>query len=199
MGGEAELKKVNTIVSTGDFEIQGQKLNATLKQMAPNMESIVISMGGTTVMKDAFDGTAGIKAQGSSSINYTPEELKEKKARKGLFEQLYYSSAKLEDGGITKVGDANAYKLIVTPQDGAKKTAYYDAKTGFLIKDERVIKTNGQDLNISVYYSDYKKVGNIMFPYRTLQVVPMGQTSQEIGIVLKDVNLNTPLTATDFK
>lgn len=199
IGGEAELKKVNTIVSTGDFEVQGQRLNASLKQMAPNLESTVISMGGTTVMKDAFDGTNGIKVQGPSTISYTPEELKEKKTRKGVFEQLYYTAAELEDGGISKVGDVPAYKINVTPAAGSKKTEYYDAKTGLLIKEERTVKSAGKDQAVTVIYSEYKKTGNVLMPNRIVQIVPMGDATMEMAVVLKDVKINTPLTAADFK
>lgn len=199
IGGEAELKKVNTIVSTGDFEVQGQRLNASAKLMAPNLESTVISMGGTTVMKDAFDGTTGIKVQGPSTISYTPEELKEKKTRKGMFEQLYYTAAELEDGGISKVGDVPAYKITVTPAAGSKKTEYYDAKTGLLIKEERTIKSAGKDQAVTIIYSEYKKVGNVLMPYRVVQIVPMGDATMEMTVVLKDVKINTPLTAADFK
>ena len=199
IGGEAELKKVKTIVATGDFEIQGQKLNASLKQMAPNMESTVISMGGTTVMKEVFDGTTGIKVQGPSSIDYTPEELKEKKAKQGLIDQLYYNSAKLEDAGISKVGDVTVYKINVTPATGPKKTEYYDAKTGFLIKEERPFKVAGKEVMINSLFSDYKKAGNILIPHKTVQIMPVGDTTQELAFVLKDVKINAPLTAADFK
>lgn len=199
IGGEAELKKVKTIVSTGDFEVQGQRLNASAKLMAPNLESTVISMGGTTVMKDAFDGTNGIKVQGPSTISYTPEELKEKKTRKGMFEQLYYTAAELEDGGISKVGDVPAYKINVTPAGGSKKTEYYDAKTGLLIKEERTVKSAGKDQAVTVIYSEYKKTGNVLMPYRVVQIVPVGDATMEMTVVLKDVKINTPLTAADFK
>lgn len=199
VGGEAELSKVKTLVATGDFEVQGQKLDAAAKQMFPNLESTVISMGGTTVMREVFNGTTGTKTQGPSSIAYTPEELNEKKAKKGLFDQLYYSTAKLEDAGITKVGDVNAYKITVTPQGGIKRTEYYDAATGLLIKEDRMIKAAGKDVNMTILYSEYKKAGNILLPYRMVQVVPVGDTTQEFALVFKDVKLNTPLTVADFK
>ncbi len=199
IGGEAELKKVNSLVATGDFEVQGQRLNASLKQMAPNMESTEISMSGTTVMKDVFNGSTGTKTQGPSTINYTPEELAEKKARKGLFEQLYYSAAKLEDAGVSKVGDATAYKVFVTQPGQSKKTEYYDVNTGLLIKEDRVMKIGGKDTGITITYSDYKKAGNVLMPYRVMQTIPVGGNTQEIAVVLKDVKVNAPLTAADFK
>mgnify|MGYP001085699806 CR=1 FL=1 len=199
IGGEAELKKVNSIVSTGDLEVMGQKLNVSMKQMAPNMDITIISMGGTTVMKDAFDGTAGIKAQGPSSINYTPEEIKEKKARKGVFEQLYYSTAKVEDGGIVQVDGAPAYKLNVVMDNGVKKSDYYDSKTGLLVKEDRAAKVADKEVMIQTNFGDYKKIGNILLPYKMMQNVPVGEAMQTMAITLKDVKLNAPLTAADFK
>lgn len=200
IGGEAELKKVNAMEFVGDFEVQGQRLDATIKQLAPNMESTEISMGGTTVMKDVFNGTTGTKTQGPSSINYTPEEIKEKKARQGLFEQLYYATAaKVEDGGTAKIGDTDVYKLNVALNSGINKTEFYDAKTGLLIKEDRTVKTSGMEMNISTAYSDYKKAGNILIPYKIVQTITSDQGSQEIGITVKEVKLNTALKAEDFK
>lgn len=200
LGGEAELKKVNAVESTGNFEVQGQKLDASIKQLAPNLESVLISMGGTTVMKDVFDGSTGTKTQGPSTINYTPEDLAEKKGRQGLFEQLYYAgSAKIEDAGVVKVGDASAYKLKVTLKNGMKKTEYYDAKTGLLLQQDRTVKTAGKDMMVSTAYSEYKKAGNILMPYKIVQTIQMPGGSQELGFTMKDIKINTPLKAADFK
>ena len=199
IGGEAELKKVNNIVATGDFEIQGQRLNASLKEMAPNLASTEISMAGTTVMKDVFDGKTGTKAQGPSTINYTPEELAEKKAKKGLFDQLYYSTAKLEDAGISKVGDATAYKVTVEVPGQTKKTEYYDVNTALLIKEERPMKIAGKDATLTTLYSDYKKAGNVLLAHRVVQIIPVGETNQELAMIMKDVKINAPITAADFK
>src|SRR5690606_25435788 len=63
IGGETELKKVTSLLQTGDFEVQGQKLNATIRYMHPNLESTEISMNGTTVMKQVFNGTTGFQSQ----------------------------------------------------------------------------------------------------------------------------------------
>jgi zinc protease len=200
IGGEAELKKVNAIETRGDFEVQGQRLNATMKQLAPNLESTEISMGGTTVMKDVFNGSTGTKTQGPSSINYSPEEVLEKKSRQGLFEQLYYSTdAKIEDGGTAKVGNADVYKLKITLKSGVKKTEYYDAKTGLLVQEDRTLTNAGKETNISTAFTDYRKAGNILVPYKIVQTIQAAEGSQEMGIAVKEVKLNTSLTVADFK
>jgi zinc protease len=199
IGGEAELKKVNSIEQIADFEVQGQKLAANIKQLAPNLESNEISMNGTAVMKDVFNGTTGTKSQGPSKIQYTPAEIAEKKAKKGIFEQLYYGADnKVEVAGTVKVGTADAYKLNVTSAAGLKKTEYYDVNTGLLLKEERTVKQNGADLTITVEYGDYRKAGNILLPYKMNQSVQTPAGAQEFVITIKEIKINSGLKPTDF-
>jgi zinc protease len=199
IGGEAELKKVNSIEQIADFEVQGQKLAANIKQLAPNLESNEISMNGTAVMKDVFNGTTGTKSQGPSKIQYTPAEIAEKKAKKGIFEQLYYGADnKVEVAGTVKVGTADAYKLNVTSAADLKKTEYYDVNTGLLLKEERTVKQNGADLTITVEYGDYRKAGNILLPYKMNQSVQTPAGAQEFVITIKEIKINSGLKPTDF-
>lgn len=199
VGGEAEVKKVTSIVSTGDFEIQGQKLALTIKQMAPNMESTEISMGGNVVMKDAFNGTAGSKSQGPNKMAYSADEVNEKKGRTSLFEQLNYSkTAKLETAGVVKVGTADAYKLIVTTASGKKHNEYYDVNSGLLLKEEATQTQGGMDINTVTEYGDYRKTGTVLIPYKISQSVQTPQGNQEFVMNIKEVKVNAPLTAADF-
>ncbi|TDO21543.1 M16 family metallopeptidase [Pedobacter duraquae] len=199
VGGEAEVKKVTSIVSTGDFEIQGQKLALTIKQMAPNMESTEISMGGNVVMKDAFNGTAGSKSQGPNKMAYSADEVTEKKSRTSLFEQLNYAkTAKLETAGVAKVGTADAYKLIITTASGKKHNEYYDVNSGLLLKEEATQTQGGMDINTVTEYGDYRKTGTVLIPYKISQSVQTPQGNQEFVMNIKEVKVNAPLTAADF-
>jgi zinc protease len=199
VGGEAELKKVTSMEQIADFEVQGQKLAANIKQLAPNLESNEISMNGTVVMKDVFNGTTGNKAQGPSKMAYTPAEVAEKKDKKGIFDQLYYATdSKLEVVGTAKVGTADAYKVTVTSAAGKKKTEYYDVTSGLLLKEERTTNQNGTDLTISTEYSDYRKAGNILVPYKMNQSVQTPAGAQEFVISVKEVKINSGLKPADF-
>jgi zinc protease len=199
IGGEAELKKVTSIEELADFEVQGQKLAANIKQMVPNYESNEISMNGTVVMKDVFNGTAGSKSQGPSKLSYTAAEVAEKKSKKGIFDQLYYGAdSKVDVAGTAKVGAADVYKLNVTTAGGQKKTEYYDVNSGLLVKEERTINQNGTDLTVSTEFSDYRKAGNILLPYKMTQSVQTPAGAQEFLITVKEVKINSGLKATDF-
>jgi len=199
IGGAAELKKIESIEEVADFEVQGQKLGANIKQMVPNMESNVISMNGQVVMKDVFNGTEGHRSQGPSKAAYTAAENTEHKAKKGIFDQLYYATdAKVEVAGTAKVGTADAYKLNVTTASGQKKVEYYDVNTGLLLKEERTMNQNGTELTISTEYADYRKAGNILLPYKMTQNVQTPAGAQEFVITVKEAKLNPGLKAADF-
>ena len=199
IGGEAELKKVTALELTGTMEVQGQKLAASIKQMAPNLEKTEISMGGNVVMKESFNGTTGAQSQMGQSKVTSEEELAVKKAKKGLFDQVYYGTGyTVVVAGNEKVGTADTYKLMVTSPAGKKVTEYYDVTTGLLLKDEKTIKAAGTEVQQSTEYSDYRKVGNILLPYKLAQSVQTPMGNQEFAIIITDVKVNSPLKVADF-
>ena len=198
IGGESELKKVTSLLQTGDFEVQGQKLNATIRSMHPNLESTEISMNGTTVMKQVFNGTTGSQSQMGQKKDISGEELAEKKTKQGIFEQLYYKDKKIEVAGVVKVGTADAYKLLITGANGKKATEYYDVKSGLLLKEEKTAKVNGADITQIAEYSDYRKAGNVLLPYKINQSVVTAMANQDFAITIKDIKVNSEVKAADF-
>lgn len=200
IGGEANLSKVTSIVQIADMEIQGTKLGLTMKKLAPNLNSIEATMMGQTVMKQVFNGSTGYQMQMGKKADLTADEMADAKEDKGLFNQLNYGTdgSKLEVAGTAKVGTADAYKLNITSATGKKKTEYYDAKTGFLVKEERVIPKDGVDISQTMEYGDYKKVGDIMFPFSITQSMQTPAGSQEFTIKVKEIKINSPLKVEDF-
>ncbi|TDG37991.1 insulinase family protein [Pedobacter changchengzhani] len=200
IGGEANLEKVTSIEQVADMEIQGTKLGLVMKKLAPNFSSNEATMMGQTVMKQVFNGNTGYQMQMGKKAVLTAEEIADAKNDKGLFNQLYYftDGGKVESAGIAKVGNADTYKLIITSADGKKKTEYYDVKSGLLLKDEKVTPNNGVDISQTMEYSDYKKVGDIMFPFKINQSMQSPAGGQEFTIVVKEIKLNSPLKAEDF-
>ncbi|PTT01047.1 hypothetical protein DBR11_08405 [Pedobacter sp. HMWF019] len=88
--------------------------------------------------------------------------------------------------------------MIVTSPSGQATTEYYDVATGYLVKEEKTRKANGAEINQSIEYSDYRKVDNVLLPFKMVQSVQSPQGSQEFVITIKDVKLNTDLKAADF-
>lgn len=200
IGGEAALKKINAYQQTGEMDMQGNKLGIAMKKMAPNLNSMEISMGGQTMVKQAFNGTAGYQMQMGQKAEMKADELAEAKADKGLFNQLFYTTdgSKLEVVGTTKIGTANAYKLVVTSASGKKKTEYYDVNSGLLLKEESTTTKEGTETTQSTEYADYKKVGDVLFPHSLIQSMQTAKGGQEFNIVIKEIKVNPALQASDF-
>ncbi|WP_316795877.1 pitrilysin family protein [Pedobacter agri] len=201
IGGEAAIKKITSLQQNGEMDMQGNKLAVSMKNMLPNASSMEISMGGQAVMKQVFDGTAGYAMQMGQKKELTGDDLTEKKEDKGIINQLFYATdgTKIESAGTAKVGSADAYKLTITSPSGKKKTEYYDTKTGLLLKDEKTITKGTVEINQSTEYADYKKVGDVLFPHSLTQNVQTPQGAQEFAIIIKEIKINPPLKAEDFR
>lgn len=200
IGGEEAIKKITSLQQTGEMEVQGQKLAVNIKNMAPNLSSMELSMMGQTAMKQVYNGKTGYSMQMGQKAELTGDDLAEKKDDKGYGTQLYYATdgTKIESAGTAKVGTVDAFKLNITSPSGKKKTEYYDAKSGLLLKEESTSKKGTVEMSQSTEYSNYKKVGEILFPFTLTQSVSTPQGSQEFSIVIKDIKINPPLKAEDF-
>ncbi|GGH16095.1 M16 family metallopeptidase [Pedobacter zeae] len=200
IGGEQAVKKITALQQNGEMEMQGQKLTVIIKNMAPNLSSMEIAMGGQTAMKQVYNGKTGYSLQMGRKAELTGDDLAEKKDDKGYGTQLYYATdgTKIEAAGTAKVGTADAYKLNVTSPSGKKKTEYYDTQSGLLLKEESTTTKGGVEISQSTEYSNYKKVGDVLFPFTLTQSVTTPQGSQEFAVLIKDILVNPPLKAEDF-
>jgi hypothetical protein len=201
VGGEEEIKKINSILMTGEMSMRGNTLNVTQKIMNPNLQLMDISMGGQSVMHQVFNGTTGYQTQMGTKQDLSEDELAESRETKGFVQQLFYKTGgyKLEVAGVEKVGDNDAYKIKVTSPSGRTTTEYYDAASGYLVKEDKIMKINGQEIQQSVEHSNFKKAGNIMIPFTNEFSVQSPMGSQDFTIEIKDVKLNEGVTAEDFK
>lgn len=202
MGGADVLKKVNSIFATMNLQMQGMNLAVEIKNMAPNMESMTMSMGGNVVMKTSFNGTSGYQQQMGAKKELTADEIKEKNVVRGLFEQLdYLSNAafKAELKGIEKVNGSDAYKLLITYPTGTTKTEYYDVASKLLVRKEESKTNNNVTANTTLEYADYKKVGTILYPYSQTLTISTGGQQQALEMKVSDVKINEGVTASDFQ
>jgi predicted Zn-dependent peptidase len=199
-GGRENAKKVNTIIATGKMEIVGQPippLDFTMKEMAPNKELMEVQFNGQVAMKRMFDGATGYQMQMGQKADIEGDDLAELKTKPGLLVQLYYFDPgyKLEMKGVEKVKDADAYAIIVTNPAGKTSTEYYDVKTGYLVKKSEIKKTEQGDIVSINEFSDYRKAGDIMFPYKLVAF----EGEQEINMTFSTIKINEGVVATDFK
>ena len=202
IGGAAEVGKMKSYQATMTMAMQGMNLNVDERRMAPNKEMMAISMSGNTVMKSVFDGERGYQQQMSNKKDMTADEVAQKKVFTSITEQQDYltnPAFKLVLKGIQKVNGADAYQLAVTDPTGKTSTEYYDVKSKLLVKNENTTTTNNVTVMQTVEYSDYRKVGNIMFPYKQSLTISSGGQDQNLVMTVTDVKINSGVSAEDFK
>jgi len=202
IGGEGEVKKVTSYDATMTMAMQGMTLAVDQKRMAPNKELMSVSMGGNVLMKSVFDGEKGYQQQMSKKQDYAADEIAQKKFVTSVTEQLDYlnnPAFKLVLKGIQKVNGSDAYQVSVTDPTGKVSSEYYDVKSKLLVKNENTTNANGVAASQTLEYSDYRKVGKILFPYKQVLTVSAGGQDQALVMTVTDVKLNTGVTAEDFK
>jgi len=198
IGGKEEVKKINSIKTNISMEMMGQKIAGVDIRMAPNKQYTEMKMGEMTVYKKMFDGTKGYMGQMGKNKDLEEKDIKEALDQKGIIPQLYYIGADFKTSylGTGKAANEDAYKLKVTKPSGKTSIEYYSIKTGLLLREESSITTpKGDETAVITDYSNYKKVGNILFPYTITQLVG----EQEIIMNTTDIKINEGVTEADFK
>ena len=193
IGGKEEVKKVNTLKTSLTMAIGGMQLEANEKKMAPSKIYTELKMGENKVMQQSFDGSKGYQVQRGQKKDMDEKEIKEAQDEKGVIPQLYYITNDFVTSylGTGKVGDEECYKLKITKPSSKVSIEYYSTKTGLLMKEE----STSEDGEESTTYSNYQKVGNLMFPFTIVQM----QGEQEFNLTVKEIKVNEGVTEEDFK
>jgi len=150
-----------------------------------------------TVMQQSFDGTAGYQAQMGQKKIMDDKEIKENQDDKGIIPQLFYVSNdyQLSYLGTGNAGGEDCYKLKVTKPSGKVTVEYYSIKSGLLLMEEGTIDAGGTEMSSLVEYSNYQKVGNVLFPYSVKQTAG----EQEFPMIVSEIKINEGVTEADFK
>lgn len=197
IGGVDKLESVSTIFNTIEVTIEGApfKPSAIIKTMAPNKESMEMSIPGMgTIMKQKFDGVSGFSEQQGMKSPLSEEEIAEKQEAKGLFPETYLEATQLELVSLNTVDGVDVYKIKVS---GIKETfRYYDASSHFLVRVEKTQDLpDGQSITVIEDYTDYKPVDGLMLPHGTKTT----QGQQVFKLNYTEILLNEGVSDEDFK
>ena len=197
IGGKEEAKKVNTIKQTITMEMMGRKIDGTDIRMAPNKHYNEMKMGEMKVFQTMFDGAKGYQAQMGQKKEMDEKDIKEALDDKALIPQIYYITSDYQTSylGTGKVGEEDAYKLKITKPSGKVTVEYYSTKTGLLLREESTSSEGGMEMSITTDFSNYKKTGNLLFPYTITQTAG----EQEMQMNVTDIKVNEGVTEADFK
>ena len=196
IGGQKAVEDVKTVLTKVDVTIQGApfKPTAVIKTMAPNKESMEMSVQGMgTIMTQKFNGKTGYTEQQGNKQEMPESEILKKQKQKGLFAETYLNSEDLVLISLISVNGVDAYKIQVDEESGLFR--YYDAKTALLIRTESSQEAEGQKIIQTTDISDYKAVDGVLMPYTKV----MTTGPQIITLSASEIKVNEGVSKKDFK
>jgi zinc protease len=202
IGGANELNSIKSYQATMTMAMQGMNLKVEEKKLAPNKELMTFTLGANVMMKSVFDGDTGYEMQGGAKKDMSAEEIAQKKVYTSLTQQLDYLSNpafKLVAKSVQKVGGSDAYQIMITDPTGKASVEYYDIKSKLLVKSESTTVSDNNSVTQSLELSDYRKVGNVLFPYKQSLTISSGGQNQVLVMNVADIKLNTGVNTADFK
>ncbi len=193
LGGKDKIAQVNSIYMESTTEVMGTQ--------APTKTYIVNGKGYRT--ESDFGGQGFVQVvtdSGGWMINPfagapDPTAISDQEFQTGSDQVfavdplLNYSAngGKVELVGPEKVGDINAYKIKYTNKYNIESFYYIDSATSQIIQSIQKGNSMGQEITVTVAYSDYKQTDyGVFMPYKTH--VDMGQFALDITTQKVEIN-----------
>ncbi len=156
-GGLTNWKLLNSVFIQGKV-ILGIKDEYPIKiyQQRPNLTKTILTIGSKDVAIEGYDGSKGY------AMNYATNKLQEypdyiAESFDDDFIDWQNKGFDAQFLGKEKIGDIYCYKVVLT-KNVNKNIYYFDIKSYMLIKEVKKDEI--------LTYSDYKKVGNLLMPFR---------------------------------
>jgi hypothetical protein len=150
IGGAQELSKMTSAVASGTFEAPESKINGTLTIYfkSPSMGALVMKTSdGNISISRVFNGARGL----SRTINrdtgrvVTREMSRTELERFKITSDFISSALRYKDlyktrslRGKEKLEDGEVYVVEAVDPFGEREVMYFDAKSGFLVRDDHV-------------------------------------------------------------
>jgi zinc protease len=190
IGGIKKLNTVKTLLIAESGTIQGQPIEFKTMYSNDSKFNLVMQSLGQVMMRQTFNGTEGIIQQAGQTMPMPAEVVAELKGRPIFIEeQLLKSNAKLT--ALDNLDGKDVY--VVTLND---KTYFYDTQTKLKVAERVEKEQNGMKMAIMTYFSNYKDVKGIKFPFETDRELGPGFM---IKLLTNDVKINEGVTPNDFK
>lgn len=190
IGGKEKLEAIKDITMVATTNMNGMEIKQKTYKKAPNKYAMIMSMNGSVMMQQKFDGERGIMKSFRGDQEITGDDLENLKIDAALNAELNYKDLGVEVSleSIEPVNEKDAYKLKVVNPTGQTTYDYYDVESGLKVQSKQTITAPQGEFTQMQNYSDYKDVDGIKFPF---DVKISGVQNMELKV--DSVNINTDL------
>ncbi|SIP96009.1 M16 family metallopeptidase [Maribacter ulvicola] len=192
VGGKEKLESINTFAMMASAEMQGMKLELTIKKTTDHQLMQDMQMMGNSVSKQVLNGNSGYIIVQGQRKDLEEKEITEFKGESTPISELQYLKAKsISLEGMEMIGNKNTYKIMINE----KKFAFYDAETGLKLQEVTINEMQGQQISSTSNFEDYKEVSGILFPFRITQTVG----PQSFEFTVSEIKINDGVSPADFE
>lgn len=193
IGGEAAVKKVNTVSMNGTTKIPQLPADVSVVfkyGQGKQFSELSVPTMGMSLIKTVVNDKAGYMVQQGNKIDMSAEDHKKEQADSYPVKEITLLNSKdLVLNGIEKFNDKDVYVVAL-----GKTKYYYDTTTGLKISDSQEVEQNGQKMTTTTIYQDYKEVNGVKFPYNVIMNIGF-----ELNVIFKDIKVNEGVTDADFQ
>jgi len=194
-GGLKTWQAVQSLRLSGRMDMgKGMQAPFTLQLKRPHKMRLEFLFDGQMVVQ-AFDGKNGWKRQPYlGRAGYEPMSEEEARGSAGLTDldgPLLDYKAKgntVKLTGRVPVEGHEAIRLVVTVPGGSARPIYLDAATFLEVKVDSTRRMRGEDRAVETFYRDYRKVDELLIPYRLETKVAGAPSSNQMIIERVEVN-----------
>jgi hypothetical protein len=198
-GGAKAYEEVKTVSATGTFSMASAGISGQMKAYSawPNKSYAIIEIPGVGNIEE---GTTGDMAWENSALqgariksgDEAAAVIRESALDLHINWKNYYQSARTI--GVEDVDGKPAYKVLMTPKDGAPESVYFDKTSGLIVKQTAVYDTPMGKIPTEVNIGDYRQQGNLKMPFLVRQHV----AGQDFEMKMDKVTLNAEIPASRF-
>ena len=175
LGGKENIEKIQNVVMEGSLTIQGAPIAVIITQVQGKLSRQDINamgMKGYDFVSDK-EGWTFMPFQGMQKPEpKTAEDVKESQSDLDIAGSLYNYAAKghkVELLGKEDVEGTECHKIKLTLATGKEVTYFIDPISYLVVRTKEKKKFNGQEMELSVDYSDYKNVEGVKMAYSITQ------------------------------
>ena len=200
IGGTDNWNKVTTTIRVGSMSVQGMDIGLTQTVVNNKGARTDINVSGVNgyMIATPKEGWMYLPFQGMDKVTPMPAEtLKMQQDRMNVKAGMLTDMsevAKAEYTGKDTVNNISCLKVKITDKNGNEQTAFFDAATYYIVREERKMIINDEEQEIDVSFSNFQKQPEGI-------VVPMTMTSPMMGgdITFKSIAINKPVDDKTFR
>ena len=190
IGGRELLTSVEAISYKAKAQTKGKTIEFSVLKTSDQQYKQSLSMMGNVMSEQVFDGENGYMTLRGQKTPIPEDQIDKVIQEAQLFKELKLDFDQVKMESIEQLGDQKVYKI----QLAEGEYAYYDTQNGLKLMESTLIEMNGQTIENSIKFSDYKTQEGIQFPFIFTQ--QMGP--QELEFKVEELKINPSIQQGSF-